>query len=76
MKENKEKEVIGEETWLSLKLVHWLGTKRGLYLKTLIWEISPTDEAKRLSTGRPKQSSPTFLCLNCPSKYMIWTRPL
>ena len=78
MKENKEKEAIGEESCpeAQSQARSLAGDKRGLYLKTLIWEISPADKAKRLSMGHPKQSSPTFLCLNNPSKYMMWTRPL
>ena len=63
MKENKEKEVVGEESHPE--------TQSQV-------RPSARDKRKRLSknldkpkNGRPKQPSPTFLHFNRPSRYMI-----
>ena len=72
MKENKEKEVVGEEVVLRLKprFVRRLGIKGNVCLKTYTLETSLADEVKKLSMCRPKKLGPTFLHLSRPSKYM------
>ena len=56
MKGNKGKEVAGEGDRLETESQArpLAGDKRNLCLRTWIWEISPVDDAKRLSMARPK----------------------
>ena len=74
MKENKEKEVVGEESRPETQAqVHpSAGDKKGsLCLKTWTLATSLADEAKRLSMCRPKQLSLNLLHLSRPSIYMM-----